>query len=44
MKYSRDGGVYDKKVGRLLYADEHCREFLVETSREIDTLLSLMEP
>ena len=33
-----------KKVGRLLYADEQCREFLVDTSREIDTLLSLMEP
>ena len=33
-----------KKVGRLLYADEECRRFLVETSREIDILLSLMEP
>ena len=32
-----------KKVGRLLYADEECRKFLVETSREIDSLLSLME-
>ncbi len=33
-----------KKVGRLLYADEDCRKFLEETSREIDTILSLMEP
>lgn len=33
-----------KKVGRLLYADEECRRFLVDTSREIDSLLSLMEP
>ena len=33
-----------KKVGRLLYTDEECRRFLVDTSREIDTLLSLMEP
>lgn len=32
-----------KKVGRLLYADEACREFLEETSREIDILLSLIE-
>ena len=32
-----------KKVGRLLYADEECRIFLEETSREIDTLLSIME-
>jgi hypothetical protein len=32
-----------KKVGRLLYADEECRKFLVETSREIDRILSLME-
>lgn len=32
-----------KKVGRLLYEDEKCRKFLSETSREIDTLLSLME-
>ncbi len=32
-----------KKVGRLLYADEECRKFLEETSREIDSLLSLME-
>ena len=32
-----------KKVGRLLYKDEECRKFLTETSREIDTLLSLME-
>lgn len=32
-----------KKVGRLLYADEHCRKFLEDTSREIDTLIALME-
>lgn len=32
-----------KKVGRLLYADDFCREFLVETSREIDKVISLME-
>ena len=32
-----------KKVGRLLYADEECRKFLEETSREIDSILSLME-
>ena len=32
-----------KKAGRLLYEDEHCRKFLTETSREIDTILSLME-
>ena len=32
-----------KKVGRLLYADEECRKFLVDTSREIDLLISLME-
>lgn len=32
-----------KKVGRLLYEDEQCREFLVDTSREIDLLLSLVE-
>ena len=32
-----------KKVGRLLYADEACREFLIETSREIDSILSIME-
>lgn len=32
-----------KKVGRLLYADEDCRRFLIETSREIDLLLSIME-
>ena len=32
-----------KKVGRLLYADEDCRKFLEETSREIDSILSLME-
>ena len=32
-----------KKVGRLLYADEECRKFLIDTSREIDALLSLME-
>lgn len=32
-----------KKVGRLLYADEVCREFLIETSREIDSILSIME-
>ena len=32
-----------KKVGRLLYADEKCRKFLIDTSREIDSLLSLME-
>ena len=33
-----------KKVGRLLYADEECRKFLVDTSREIDVLLSFIEP
>lgn len=33
-----------KKVGRLLYADENCRKFLVETSREIDSIIALMEP
>ena len=33
-----------KKVGRLLYADEACREFLEDTSREIDTFLALLEP
>ena len=33
-----------KKVGRLLYADEECRKFLVDTSREIDFLISLTEP
>ncbi len=33
-----------KKVGRLLYADEECRRFLVDTSREIDILLSFIEP
>ena len=32
-----------KKAGRLLYADEECRRFLVDTSREIDALLSFME-
>lgn len=32
-----------KKVGRLLYADEACREFLTETSREMDSIISLME-
>lgn len=32
-----------KKVGRLLYADEVCRKFLEETSREIDAILSIME-
>ncbi len=32
-----------KKVGRLLYADENCREFLIDTSREIDAILSIME-
>ena len=32
-----------KRVGRLLYADESCREFLIETSREMDTFLSIME-
>lgn len=32
-----------KKVGRLLYTDKECRKFLEETSREIDSLLSLME-
>lgn len=32
-----------KKVGRLLYSDEECRRFLTETSREIDTLITLME-
>lgn len=32
-----------KKVGRLLYADEACREFLIETSREMDSIISLME-
>lgn len=32
-----------KKVGRLLYADEDCRRFLIDTSREMDVLLSLME-
>ena len=32
-----------KKVGRLLYADEHCRKFLIDTSREIDTLSALRE-
>lgn len=31
-----------KKVGRLLYADEECRRFLEETSREIDIILSLV--
>lgn len=33
-----------KKVGRLLYADEECRRFLEDTSREIDILISIMEP
>ena len=32
-----------KKVGRLLYADEECRRFLEDTSREIDFLLSVIE-
>lgn len=32
-----------KKVGRILYADEECRRFLEETSREIDILLSITE-
>lgn len=32
-----------KKVGRLLYRDEHCRRFLEDTSREIDAILSIME-
>ncbi len=32
-----------KKVGRLLYADEACREFLTQTSREIDSIISFME-
>ena len=32
-----------KKVGSLLYADDACREFLIETSREIDSIISLME-
>ena len=32
-----------KKVGRLVYADEECRRFLEDTSREIDFLLSVIE-
>lgn len=32
-----------KKVGRLLYANEACREFLTETSREMDSIISLLE-
>ena len=32
-----------KKVGRLLYADEECRKFLIDTSREIDVLITLTE-
>ncbi len=32
-----------KKVGRLLYGDENCRKFLIDTSREIDAILSIME-
>ncbi len=32
-----------KKVGRLLYADEACRDFLTQTAREIDSIISLME-
>ncbi len=32
-----------KKVGRLLYADEACREFLIDISRETDTVISLTE-
>ena len=32
-----------KKAGRLLYADEHCRKFLIDTSREIDILSALRE-
>lgn len=32
-----------KKVGRLLYGDEHCRKFLIDTSREIDALSALRE-
>lgn len=32
-----------KKVGRLLYADEECRRFLEETSREIDSIIAIME-
>ena len=32
-----------KKVGRLLYTDEECRRFLIETSREIDMILSLLD-
>ncbi len=31
-----------KEVGRLLIADEECREFLYETSREIDSILDIM--
>lgn len=31
-----------KKVGRLLKEDEECRDFLYETSREIDMLTELM--
>lgn len=32
-----------KKIGRLLYADEECRKFLIDTSREIDVLITLTE-
>ena len=31
-----------KDVGRLLAADEECRAFLYETSREIDAILNIM--
>ncbi len=32
-----------KKAGRLLYADEACRDFMAQTTREIDSIISLME-
>ena len=44
IKFDKDFWWRVKKVGRLLYADEECRKFLVDTSREIDVLLSFMEP
>ena len=31
-----------REVGRLLMTDEDCREFMLETSREIDMIMELM--
>ena len=43
MKFDKGFLYRVKKAGRLLCEDEQCRKFLTDTSREIDTILSLME-